>query len=88
MKLDVLVRFPDGSNHLYGLDFYGHSCNIIDIPDEIYLIVHKVHNHLYEVRYFLYRQKTIGFESFRGLKEMFNFVQNLLEENLFNVVQK
>lgn len=88
MKLDISVRFPDGVHHQYGLDFDGYSCNIIDIPDEIYLIVHKVHNHLYEVSYFLYRQKTIGFESFRGLKEMFDFVQNLLKTKLFDVVQK
>ena len=88
MKLDILVRFPDGSYHQYGLDFDGYLCNIIDIPDEIYLEVYKVHNHLYGVRYFLYRQKKIGFESFRRLKEMFNFVQKFLKENLFDIVQK
>ena len=88
MNLEVSIRFPDGVNHIYGMDFYRCSYNIIFIPDEIYLAAYKIHNHLYEVRYFLYKSKEIGFYSFRGLKEMYNFVQNLLKVKLFDVEQK
>ena len=88
MKLRLEVPFPDRSIHCYCMCFDECSCEIIHIPNQIYLTVFKVHNHLYEVRYFLYEQKHIGFYSFRSLKEMYNFVQNILETKLFVDVQK
>ena len=88
MKLTLEVRFPDRSIHQYGMCFDECSCNILDIPNQIYLVVYKVHNHLYEVKYFLYECKEIGFYNSRSLKEMYNFIQNILKTKLFNVVQK
>ena len=88
MKLRLEVPFPDGSIHGYRMCFDKCSSYFFDIPNQIYLVAFKVHNHLYEVKYFLYECNEIGFYNFRSLKELYNFIQNILKTKLFGAVQK
>jgi len=88
MKAEVGYLHSDGVVRFYSCSFEKSCCNVICIPNEVYIRMVKIHCHRYEVKYFLYEKLELSFCEFRSLKEMFRFVQNLLEENLSDIVQK
>ena len=87
MKREFFVTTPKGKIYSLCFCFVDFSFNVIDIPDVIFLQVYKVHNHLYDVRYFLYEKRYIWTTSFKTFKEMYLEVQKILKEDLHCAIQ-
>ena len=87
MRKEFWIYAPDGKIYHAGFCFIDFSINVIDIPDVIFLQVHKIHNHLYDVRYFLYEKRVICLTSYKTFKEMFFGVQKIIQEDLRCAIQ-
>lgn len=87
MKKEFFITLAEGKTYICSFCFIDFSFNTVDIPGVIFLQVHKIHNHLYDVRYFLYEKRVICMTSCKSFKEMYFEVQKILKEDLHCTIQ-
>lgn len=86
MKLDLSVKVDD----VYHVFSFLNGCNFdrLYYPGHFLIYVYKVHNHLYYYKAFFYKSLHIYSNCYYNSKtKLFCAVQNLLEQELYHVVQ-
>ena len=78
MRARLSIKRKDGWYCVFCLDFYD-DIEVIDVEDVCYMVAKKVHDHLYELKYFIYKNKNLGMRSFRGKKELLAAIKLLVE---------
>lgn len=83
------IRFSVKLNGVhYCFNFFPSDYHRFYLEDEFIIYVSKVHNHRYFFKAFFYRSKSIYVSSsFRSKTELFSAIQNMLEDELYHVVQ-
>ena len=82
MTCRVSVKIGENRYRSFFLQFAHHTFEVIDVDGVCYIECYKIHDHLYRVYCFFYKNKIIDRMEFRGLKEMCGAIQKLLDENL------
>ena len=89
MKTRFEILDKDGVGHVYSLDFFGKVFREYCVDDVVYMFIHKLHNHRYDIKCFFYDKKYIYYrENIRTKKELYDVVQKILQENLYRAIQK
>ena len=84
----ICIPDKEGVGHIYDLKFRS-SKQKFKVEGVCVIYLFKYHNHRYDIRSYFYQNDYIYYRECIGtLKELYNVVQKLLQENLYGAIQK
>ena len=86
----ISIKDKEDVSHIFYLKFGGlFKIKKIKVEGVCGIYLSKFHNHRYDIKAYFYQTDYIYFRACIGtLKELYNVVQKLLQENLYGAIQK
>lgn len=85
----IYIKDKKNITHVYYLTFRISNFKKILVEDICVIYISKYHNHRYDIKCFFYDTQNIYYrESISTLKELYDVIQKLLQENLYGAIQK
>ena len=85
----IYIKDKKGLVHVFYLNFCTSKFKMIEVENVCVIYLSKWHNHRYDIKCFFYKTKYIYYRECIGtLKELYDVVQTLLQENLYSAIQK
>lgn len=82
MKCEILIPIEKNTYRCFSLKLRTGEPYVMDVPGVCYFRVYKYHDHRYELAYFIYNPRRLGFCDYYTKKDLFSAIQNLLKEFL------